>query len=78
MTLLILLFAIKDTKQFKRLKTPSINDATKQFKRLKTPSITDATRKRRVKCASARLEKFEKNPRMTEYAVFQDKSGFPL
>ena len=30
------------------------------------------------KRASASLVKFEKNRRMTEGAVFQDKSGFPL
>lgn len=40
--------------------------------------MNGATRARRGKRASASLEKFEKNPRMTECAVFQDKSGFLL
>ena len=49
-----------------------------QFKRLKTPQMNEATRKRRVDRASGLAEKFAKNPRMIERAVFQDESDFPL
>jgi len=39
-----------------------------------------ATRKRSIERANRILEKFERNPQMSmiEYAVFQDKSAFPL
>ena len=50
----------------------------KQFKRLKTMQMNDSTRKRRIERASNLLEKFQKNPRMIERAVFQDESDFPL
>ena len=50
----------------------------KQFKRLKTPYTNDATRKRRVEGTGCLLEKFETNPRMIEFAVFQGESDFPL
>ena len=50
----------------------------KQFKRLKTPYMNDATQKRRVERAGCLLEKFETNSQMIEHAVFQDESDFPL
>jgi len=56
------------------IKAKNIN----QFKRLKTPCMNDNTRKRRVERASNLLEQFEKKPRMIERAVFQDESDFPL
>ena len=45
---------------------------------MKTPSMSDGTRKRRVNRASELLEKFRKNPRMVERAVFQHECDFPL
>ena len=50
----------------------------KQFKRIKTPQMNEGTRTRRVERATGLLEKFEKNPRIIERAVFQDESDFPL
>jgi len=49
-----------------------------QFKRLKTPQMNDATRNRRVDRAVSLHEKFAKNPRMIERTIFQDESDFPL
>ena len=49
-----------------------------QFKRLKTPQMNDATRKRRVDRAAGLVQKFKSNPRLIERAVFQDESDFPL
>eukprot|EP00111_Clytia_hemisphaerica_P002908 TCONS_00008243-protein len=49
-----------------------------QFKRLKTPQMNDATRNRTVDPAVSLHEKFAKNPRMIERAIFQDESDFPL
>lgn len=40
--------------------------------------MNDATRIRPVERVSVLLEKFKKNLRITECAVFQNKSGFPL
>ena len=50
----------------------------KQFKRLKTPSMNDTIGKRRAEYASLFLEKFEKYPRIIKHEVFQDKSDFLL
>ena len=50
----------------------------KNYKRMKTPSMNDGTRKRRVERSTSLFEKFRKNPRMIERAVFQDESDFPL
>ena len=49
-----------------------------QFKRVKTPQMNDATRNRRIQRAKFLLEKFQTNPRMIERAVFQDEGDFPL
>ena len=49
-----------------------------QFKRVKTPQMDDGARERRVNRASALVQKFGKNVRMIERAVFQDESDFPL
>ncbi|XP_066910471.1 uncharacterized protein [Clytia hemisphaerica] len=49
-----------------------------QFKRLKTPQMNESTRKRRVDRAAGLAQKFKSNPRMIERAVFQDESDFPL
>ena len=49
-----------------------------QFKRLKTPQMNESTRKRRVDRAAGLVQKFKSNPRMIERAVFQDESDFPL
>ena len=49
-----------------------------QFKRVKTPQMNEGTRTRRVERAASLLEKFKNNPRMIERAVFQDESDFPL
>ena len=48
----------------------------KQFIRLKTPYMNDATTIRRLEYASVLFEKFENKPRMTECSVIQDESGF--
>jgi len=40
--------------------------------------MNDATRNRRIQRANFLLEKFQKNPRMIERAVFQDESDFRL
>ena len=50
------------------IKTKGIN----QFKRMKTPHMNQGTRERRVFGASSLVEKFEKNPRMIEKTVWQD------
>ena len=50
----------------------------KNFKRFKTPYMNDSTRKRRVERAGFLLEIFEANPRIIEHAVFRDESDFPL
>lgn len=50
----------------------------KQFKRIKTPHMNDGTRQRRVERAGNLLDKFQSNPRIIECAVFQDESDFPL
>ena len=50
----------------------------KNFKCIKTPSMNDGTRKRRIDRAVGLYEKFASNPRMIERAVFQDNSDFPL
>ena len=49
-----------------------------QFKRVQTPQMDDGARERRVNRASGLAQKFGKNPRMVERAVFQDESDFPL
>ena len=50
----------------------------KQFKRIKIPYMNEATQKRRVERPGCLLEKFKTNPLVTELAVFQDESHFPL
>ena len=50
----------------------------RQFKRLKAPSVNESTRGRRVERAETLYEKFSRNPRMVERAVFQDECDFPL
>ena len=45
-----------------------------QFKRVKTPQMNDATRGRQVECAASLADKFKTSPRMSEHAVFQDES----
>ena len=50
----------------------------RQFKRMKTPHMNEGTRTRRIERAASLLEKFRRNPRMIERAVFQDESDFPL
>ena len=50
----------------------------KQLKLPKTSYMNDSTRTRRVKRASVLGEKSEKNPRIIERGVFQDKSDFLL
>ena len=48
------------------------------FKRTKTPAMTEGTRERRVERSINLIEKFSKNPRMIEKAVWQDEKDFPL
>lgn len=50
----------------------------KQFKRIKTPYINNVTLKRRAECAGCLLEKLETNSLMIERVVFQDESYFLL
>ena len=50
----------------------------KNYKRMKTPSMNDVTRKRWVEGSTSLFETFGKNPCMIEPAVFQDESDFPL
>ena len=40
--------------------------------------MNEATQKRRVERPGCLLEKFKTNPLVTELAVFQDESDFPL
>ena len=40
--------------------------------------MNEGTRTRRIERAASLLEKFRRNPRMIERAVFQDESDFPL
>ncbi len=49
-----------------------------QFKRVDGPQMNEATRERRVNRAAGLSQKFGKNSRMIERAVFQDESSFPL
>ena len=49
----------------------------KQFEGLKTPYMNNAIGTGRVERAIVLTQKFEKNLRMNEHAVFQDESDFP-
>ena len=50
----------------------------KQFKRLKTPQMSEATRNRRDTRAGSFRERFESNIRMIEKVVWQDDTDFTL
>ena len=50
----------------------------KQFKRLKTPRMSEATRVRRTERAEALAERFGSNKRKIEKCVWQDKKDFCL
>ena len=49
-----------------------------QFKRVKTPEMNDGCRNRRYARAIKLAEKFERNARMIEKTVWQDKKDFIL
>ena len=50
----------------------------RQFRRVKTPEMNDGCRNRSYARATALAEKFERNTRMTEKAVWQDEKGFTV
>ena len=54
------------------------NRGINQFKRVKTPQMNNATRARRTSRARALAERYEKNSRMIEKTVWQDEKDFPL
>ena len=49
----------------------------KQFKRLKTPRVNDGTRLRRTERAKALAERFGSNKRKIEKCVWQDEKDVP-
>ena len=50
----------------------------RQFKRVKTPEMNDGCRNRRYAHAIALAEKFERNTRMIVTTVWQDVNDFTL
>ena len=50
----------------------------RQFKRVKTPEMNDGYSKRRYARALALAEKFERNTHMIAKAVWQDEKDFTL